>query len=151
MRTTLGTSSAYVVNRRSDAASIGRRIRRLASPVPYGLMTWLHARLTAESPLARDAVIAGLLVIAGLAELALRGLLQPREIAGALMMTVPLIWRRRAPPASAVLVAAAVALSGRTPTDLHLILAALPFAMYSLGAHASNRAAAAGLTVALIV
>jgi signal transduction histidine kinase len=113
-------------------------------------MTWLQARLTAGSPLPRDAVIAGLFVIAGLAELALRGLLQPREIAGVLMMTVPLIWRRRAPPASAVLVAGAVALSGRTPTDLHLILAALPFALYSLGAHASSRAAAAGLTVALI-
>jgi signal transduction histidine kinase len=66
-------------------------------------------------------------------------------------MTVPLMWRRRAPLPSAVLVATAVAISGQTPTDLHLILAALPFAMYSLGAHASDRGAAVGVAVALAV
>jgi len=115
-----------------------------------GLMTWLHARLTAGSPLTRDAVIAGLFAAAGLAELALRGSLLPREITVVLFMTVPLAWRRRAALASAVLVATAVATFGGTPTDLHLILAALPFAMYSLGAHASDRAAAAGMAVALI-
>lgn len=113
-------------------------------------MAWVQARLTAGSPLTRDAVIAGLFAVAGLAELALRASFLPREITGAVFMTVPLIWRRRAPLASAVLVATAVAASGRTPTDLHLILAALPFAMYSLGAHASDRAAAAGMAVALI-
>ena len=115
-----------------------------------GLMTWLHARLTAGSPLTRDAVVAGLFAAAGLAELALRGSLLPREITVVLFMTVPLTWRRRAPLASAVLVAISVATFGGTPTDLHLILAALPFALYSLGAHASDRAAAAGMAVALI-
>lgn len=113
-------------------------------------MTWLYARLTARSPLTEDAVIAGLFAVAGLAELALRGSLLPREIAGALFMTVPLSWRRRTPLASALLVVTAVATAGRTPADLHLILATLPFAMYSLGAHASGRAAAAGMTLTLI-
>jgi signal transduction histidine kinase len=67
------------------------------------------------------------------------------------MMTVPLFWRRRAPFASAVLVATGVAITGKTPTDLHLILAALLFAMYSLGAHAPDRMAAAATTVALVL
>lgn len=114
-------------------------------------MTWLQAWLTAGSPLARDAVIAGLFVVAGAAELTLRGSFQPTDIAGALMMTVPLFWRRRAPFASAVLVATGVAITGKTPTDLHLILAALLFAMYSLGAHAPDRMAAAATTVALVL
>jgi signal transduction histidine kinase len=114
-----------------------------------GLMAWLRARLTAGSPPTRDAVIAGLFAAAGLAELALRGSLLPREITFVLFMTVPLAWRRRAPLPSAVLVATAVAVSGATPTDLHLILAALPFAMYSLGAHASDRGAVIGIVVAL--
>jgi signal transduction histidine kinase len=114
-------------------------------------VTWLQARLTAGSPLARDALIAGLFVVAGAAELTLRGSFQPREMASALMMTVPLFWRRRAPFASAVLVATGVAITGKTPTDLHLILAALLFAMYSLGAHAPNRMAAAATTVALVL
>jgi signal transduction histidine kinase len=94
-------------------------------------------------------VIAGLFTVAGLTELAFRGSLLPREITLVLFMTVPLAWRRRAPLPSAVLVATAVAVSGATPTDLHLILAALPFAMYSLGAHASDRAAVIGIVVAL--
>lgn len=113
-------------------------------------MTWLRERLTAGSPLARDALVAVLLALAGFTELTLRGWLLPREIAVVLFMTVPFIWRRRVPLLSAVLVATAVATFGGTPTDLHLILAALPFAMYSLGAHASDRAAAAGMAVALI-
>jgi signal transduction histidine kinase len=115
------------------------------------LMTRLRALLRPETPLAGDAVIAGLFTVAGLTELALRTSLLPREIAVVLFMTVPLMWRRRAPLPSAVLVATAVAISGRTPTDLHLILAALPFAMYSLGAHASDRGAAVGMAVALAV
>jgi signal transduction histidine kinase len=115
------------------------------------LMTRLRALLRPETPLAGDAVIAGLFTVAGLTELALRTSLLPREIAVVLFMTVPLIWRRRAPLPSAVLVATAVAISGQTPTDLHLILAALPFAMYSLGAHASDRGAAVGMAVALAV
>jgi signal transduction histidine kinase len=115
------------------------------------LMTRLRALLRPETPLAGDAVIAGLFTVAGLTELALRTSLLPREIAVVLFMTVPLMWRRRAPLPSAVLVATAVAISGQTPTDLHLILAALPFAMYSLGAHASDRGAAVGMAVALAV
>ncbi|MDQ2913863.1 MAG: sensor histidine kinase [Chloroflexota bacterium] len=112
-------------------------------------MTWLRTRLTAGSPLTWDVVIAGLFALAGLTELALRGSFLQRDIALALFMTVPLAWRRRVPLASAVSVATAVAISGQTPTDLHLILAALPFAMYSLGAHTSDRAAVGGLAIAL--
>ncbi len=113
-------------------------------------MTWLRARLTAGSPPRRDAFVAVLLALAGFTELTLRGSMLPREITVVLFMTVPLAWRRRAALVSAALVATAVATFGGTPSDLHIILAALPFAMYSLGAHASDRAAAAGMTIALI-
>lgn len=113
-------------------------------------MTWLRERLTAGSPLTRDALVAVLLALAGFTELTLRGWLLPREIAVVLFMTVPFIWRRRVPLLSAVLVALGVAAAGRPPTDLHLILVALPFAMYSLGAHASDRAATVGLAISLI-
>ncbi len=116
-----------------------------------GLMTWLRARLTAGSPFARDVLIAGVLAVAGLAEMALRSSLLPMEIATVAFMTVPLAWRRRAPLASAVLVATAVAVSGGTPTDRHLILATLPFAMYSLGAHASDRSALVGVLAVVAV
>lgn len=113
-------------------------------------MTWLRDRLTAGSPLTKDAFVAVLLALAGFTELTLRGWSLPREIAAVLLMTVPFIWRRRVPLTSAVLVAMGVAAAGRPPTDLHLILAALPFAMYSLGAHASGRAAAVGMATSLI-
>lgn len=116
-----------------------------------GFMTWVQARLTAGSPLVRDAVIAGLFLVAGAAELTLRGSFQPTDIGGVLLMTAPLFLRRRVPFASAVLVATGVAITGKTPTDLHLMLAALLFAMYSLGAHAPDRTAAAATTVALII
>lgn len=113
-------------------------------------MTWLRELLTAGGPPTRDAFVAVLLAFAGFTELTLRGWLLPREIAAVLFMTVPFIWRRRVPLPSAVLVAIGVAAVGRPPTDLHLILAALPFAMYSLGAHASGRAAAVGMATSLI-
>ncbi len=114
-------------------------------------VTRLRERILAAGPFIRDVLLAGALATAGLLELAIRGALVPGGIGLVLLMTLPLAWRRRAPLAPAVLVATAVATFGGTPTDLHLILAALPFAMYSLGAHASDRAAAAGMAVALII
>jgi signal transduction histidine kinase len=109
----------------------------------------LRERILAADPLARDALLAGALAIAGLLELAARGALVPGEIGLALLMTVPLAWRRRSPLVSTALVMGAVAAAQRPPTELHLILAATLTAMFSLGTFAYGRAAIAGLAFAL--
>lgn len=98
----------------------------------------------------RDALLAGALATAGLLELALRGSLVPRDIGLALLMTLPIAWRRRRPLGSALVVMTAAAAAGRPPSDLHLILAVVLVAMFSLGTFGSGRAAIAGVAFALV-
>ncbi len=115
-----------------------------------GTVQRLRERILAADPLLRDALLAGALATAGLLELAARGALVPGEIGLALLMTVPLAWRRRSPLVSTALVMGAVAAAQRPPTDLHLILAAILVVMFSLGTFAYGRVAIAGLAFALV-
>lgn len=113
-------------------------------------MTRLRERILTAGPLVRDALLGGAVATAGLLELAVRGTLVPSEIGLVLLMALPLAWRRRSPLISTVLVMGAVAAARRNPGDLHLILAAILVAMFSLGSVASDRAATAGFSFALV-
>lgn len=114
-----------------------------------GRVKWLRERILAAGPFVRDALLAGALASAGLLELVLRATVVPGEIGLVLLMTVPIAWRRWSPLISTVLVMGAVAAARRNPGDLHLILAAILVAMFSLGSFASGRAATAGVSFAL--
>ena len=124
-------------------------MRRRGISLPWGTVTWLRRRVLTVDPVLRDALLAGALATAGLLELAVRATLVPGEIGLVLLMTLPLAWRRRSPLISTILAMGAVAGAGRNPDDLHLLLAVILVAMFSLGSFAPGRAATAGVSIAL--
>ena len=115
-----------------------------------------HRHRGLRSPPIVDAVIAGVLLVVGQAEVLLLAD-RPRAsaAAGFAVMALVLAWRRRFPVATAVTVAAvelAVAQS-RVPIDSHVfVLPVFMLALYSLGHYAALRRAlvAAGVVLTLV-
>jgi signal transduction histidine kinase len=110
-------------------------------------------------PRVRDGLLALLLTVALQLQLALGG--EPRAtvvtVLGGLALTLPLAWRRRAPLAVVALYAAAAALQaalggaifdGEPPLIAALVTGAVAF--YSLGVHAGERTARAGLALGVL-
>lgn len=110
-------------------------------------------------PRVLDGLLALVLAVALQLQLALGG--EPRAtgvaVLGGLVLTLPLAWRRRAPLAVVVTYAAAAALQaalgggifdGEPPLAAALITGAIAF--YSLGAHAGERPALAGLALGVL-
>jgi signal transduction histidine kinase len=116
-------------------------------------MSWLRTirRLIDDHPFASDAALAVALAVVVLSDIWASGdyLTAPKAIyvPAALLMTLPLAWRRRAPLAvAAVVMGALVAESlaaGSAPTPDSALVAWL-VAIYSLAAHCERRAALAG-------
>lgn len=110
-------------------------------------------------PRVLDGLLALVLAVALQLQLALGG--EPRAtgvtVLGGLVLTLPLAWRRRAPLAVVVTYAAAAALQaalgggifdGEPPLAAALITGVIAF--YSLGAHAGERPALAGLALGVL-
>ena len=110
-------------------------------------------------PRVRDGLLALVLAVALQLQLALGGAPRATVVAvlGGLALTLPLAWRRRAPLAVVVAYGAAAALQsalggaifdGEPPLIAALATGAVAF--YSLGAHAAERAARAGLALGVL-
>ena len=116
-------------------------------------------RLRARDPRVVDGLIALVLTVALQLQLALGGAPDATVVSvlAGLALTVPLAWRRRAPLAVIVAYAAAAAVGVALGSDIYdgdpplaaaLVTGATAF--YSLGAHAGERAALAGLALGVL-
>lgn len=126
--------------------------RGIAPRVGAGTSRWGRS-LADGDPRTLDRLLAGALLVAGMAELAVVAPSGWRPLASlmALPIALPLLWRRRGPIVVFVVVLGAVSAQSAM-LDLDTIpvssIAAIVCAAYAMGAHADGRAATAGLALA---